>query len=220
MTHQLLKHLSVMNPSLPMAILSHLVNAIYPRTSLVFSTHLRELKDSEIRAAKSLFVEKCYVRFYLHQVGLEALVDAPLKAKLAADLLEYARGMVTSALDKLESVFLLDNDNMLDLQQLRLLLKAEATRPQLALQEIKDGLIKLVQQDLAFDLPSRENLEKKKRGMVDEMQTQLENTGDPSLMLLLAIIILHSSKTPGVLKATGYAKTTHHFIYISESSMI
>lgn len=209
MTYQLLKHLSITNTSLPMTILSYFVNVIHPRVSSAFSGHLRELKDQETQAAKSVFVEKCYVRFHLHFVGLEALADASLKAKLASDLLEYARGLVSAALDKLELTFLQDDENMIDLKQLRLVLKKESTKPLLTLREIENGLVKLIQQDLAFELPAEVDLEKRKRGMLEEMQTQLSSTKDPSLMLLLVIIIIHSSKmSSGVLKATGYVHIT------------
>lgn len=199
---ELFKHLAAKNESLPTPLLSHFVNALHPQGSLAFSVRLRELKDSEARIAGVVFVEKCYTRFHLHNLGLEALVDASLKTKLAGDLLEYAKGVISSGLDKLESAFI-HNDKQLDLQQLRLALRAEPTKPQLTLREIENGLVRLIQQDLAFELPSEDDLGKRKRGMLDEMQLQLEGTRDPSLMLLLAIIILHSSKASGVLKATG-----------------
>lgn len=224
MTYQLLKHLSLTNTSIPMTILSHFVNAIHPRVSSAFSRHLRGLKDEETQAAKGVFIEKCYIRFHLHLAGLEALADPSLKAKLASDLLEYARGPISTSLDKLESAFFENDENAIDLQQLRLTLKTESTKPLLTLREIENGLAKLIQQDLASGLPTEVDLGKKKRGMLEEMQTQLSNTEDPSLMLLLAIIIIHSSKTSsGVLKATGYVQITrrlflHIFVSISGST--
>ncbi|KAI5846278.1 hypothetical protein DFP73DRAFT_383338 [Morchella snyderi] len=201
-SQELFKHLAAKNESLPTPLLSYFVNALYPQASLAFSVRLRELKDSEIRIAEGVFVERCYTRFRLHHLGLEALVDASLKTKLASDLLEYAKGMISSSLDKLESA-LIHSGKPLDLQQLRLVIRAESAKPQLALKGIENGLIKLIQQDLAFELPSDNELGKRKRGMLDEMQLQLEATKDPSLMLLLTTIILHSSKASGILKSTG-----------------
>lgn len=204
MKYQLLKYLTIANSSLPIVVLSHFVDTIYPRALDVFSRHLRGLREEDIRIAGGVFVEKCYIRFHLHLISLGALGDASLKTKLAADLLEYTKSLVSTALDKLESA-LLQCD--LDLQPLRLELRTESSKPLLTLQGIENGLVKLIQQDLGLELPTEVYLEKRKRGMLEEMQAQLSNTEDPSLMLLLVIIIIYSSKTPsGILKTTGYVE--------------
>lgn len=172
---------------------------------------MRRLKEEDIRIASGVFVEKCYIRFHLHFVSLGALGDASLKTKLAADLLEYTKSLVSTALDKLESALLQGDRNVLDLQPLRLELRTESSKPLLTLQGIENGLVKLIQQDLGLELPTEVYLEKRKRGMLEEMQAQLSNTEDPSLMLLLVIIIIYSSNTPsGILKTTGYVKFTLH----------
>lgn len=205
--YQLLKYLANANTSLPTVVLSHFVGVIHPRALEVFSRHLRELREEDIRIASGIFVEKCYIRFHLHLISLETLGDASLKTKLAADLLEYTKSLVSTALDKLESVSPQGDRNVLDLQQLRLELRTESSKPLLTLQGIEHGLVKLIQQDLGLELPTEVYLEKRKRGMLEEMQAQLSNTEDPSLMLLLVIIIIYSSNTPsGILKTTGYVK--------------
>lgn len=206
MTYQLLKYLAIANTNLPMAILSYFVGAVHPRALQVFSGHLRKLREGDIRVASGVFVERCYVRFHLHLVGLGALGDASLKTKLAGDLLEYARGLISAALDKLEAAFLQGGENVLALQQLHLELRTESSKPLLTLQGIEHGLVKLIQQDLGLELPTEADLEKRRRGMLEEMQAQLSSTEDPSLMLLLVIIIIYSNTSSGVLKATGYVR--------------
>lgn len=191
-----------------MAVLSHFVGVIHPRALKVFSENLQELRKADIRIASGVFVEKCYIRFHLHFTSLGTLGDASLKIKLAEDLLKYAKNLVSTALDKLEFAFLQGGENALDLQQLRLELRTESSRPLLTLQGIEHGLVKLIQQNLALELPTEADLEKRKRGMLKEMQAQLSSTEDPSLMLLLVIIIIYSSNTSssGILKTTGYVQ--------------
>lgn len=176
---------------------------------------MRELREGDIRIASGVFVEKCYIRFHLHLISLGSLGDASLKTKLAADLLEYAKSLVSAALDKLESAFLQGGSNVLDLQKLRLELRTESSKPLLTLQGIEHGLVKLIQQDLGLELPTEVYLEKRKRCILEEMQAQLSNTEDPSLMLLLVIIIIYSSNTPsGILKTTGYVQIySPHFSF-------
>lgn len=189
-----------------MAVLSHFVGVIHPRTLKVFSGHLQKLRKEDIRIASGVFVEKCYIRFYLHFVILGALGDASLKMKLAGDLLEYAKGLVSTALDKLEFAFLEGGENVLDSQQLRLELRTESSKPLLTLQGIEHKLAKLIQQDLGLELPTEIDLENRKRGMLKEMQAQLSSTEDPSLMLLLVVIIIYSNTSSGILKTTGYVQ--------------
>lgn len=194
-----------------MAVLSHFIGVIYPRALKVFSGHLEELRKVDIRIASGVFVEKCYIRFHLHFIILGALGDASLKIKLAGDLLEYAKGLISTALDKLESTFLQDGENVLDSQQLRLELGTGSSKPLLTLQGIEHRLVKLIKQDLGLELPTEIDLENRKRGMLKEMQVQLSSTEDPSLMLLLVVIIIYSNTSSGILKTTGYVQIYTYF---------
>lgn len=189
-----------------MAVLSHFVGLIHPQAVKVFSGHLQELRKENIRIASGVFVEKCYIRFHLHFIILGTLGDASLRTKLAGDLLEYAKSLVSTALDKLEFAFLQGGENVLDSQQLRLELRTEPSKPLLTLQGIEHRLAKLIQQDLGLELPTEMDLENRKRSMLKEMQAQLSSTEDPSLMLLLVVIIIYSNTSSGILKTTGYVQ--------------
>ncbi|KAI5806926.1 hypothetical protein EDC01DRAFT_625837 [Geopyxis carbonaria] len=194
--------------SFPAAVVSYFTNRLYPYCLLQFNQRIEELQRIETNLAKATFVDKYCLRYLLHREGLRGIDDKSLRSKLAAYLLEFARDNGIAMGEKLEAALVDDPDSdPRPLHELISSLKntAEERKPEHRLEEI-DKAIPTILSSLNVEYPQTDIVLRKKRGIMGEMNSQLQSGTELSLQLLLAILLLHASRKGGVIRATGIFK--------------
>jgi hypothetical protein len=173
-----------------------------------FNDRYEQMRQAVLASAKAIFVDKYHARFYIYLKGVESIKDISLKSRLAGDLLQYARDSGVTAVEKLETVLIVEdpNVNLQLLNDLRVVLQQTgAGRPENCLKDIQHAL-----HNLESDFPIKDALTKKKANMMEEINTQLQNSKDLSLALLSTLLLILATKSEGVLKATGYDTSVFH----------
>ncbi|KAF8249741.1 hypothetical protein K440DRAFT_621212 [Wilcoxina mikolae CBS 423.85] len=183
------------------ALLSHFTNSLLPYAVSQFNDKYEQMRQAVLDSAKAIFVDKYHARFYIHLKGVEGIKDPSLKSRLAGDLLHYARDSGITAVEKLETVLIVEdpNVNLQLLNDLRgVLQQTGAGKPENCLKDIQRAL-----RNLEADFPVEDALAKKKANMMEEINSQLQNSKDLSLALLSTLLLVLATKSEGVLKATG-----------------
>ncbi len=133
---------------------------------------------------------------------MQDITDASLRTKLADDLLAFARESGVAATDRLESG-LVENEENDAFQDTRA--KLQISKPGKAeqqLREIEASSSRLFS-SINAPYPNDETLMARRNKMMAEFNTQLQETKDTSLMLLLVLILIHAKAGQGVLRASG-----------------
>ncbi|KAF8538908.1 hypothetical protein BDD12DRAFT_883898 [Trichophaea hybrida] len=183
------------------AVLSHFTNSLLPYAVSQFNDRYEQMRQAVLASAKAIFINKYHVRFYIHLKGVEGIKDPSLKSRLAGDLLQYARDSGITAVEKLETVLIVEdpNVNLQLLNDLRgVLQQTGAGKPENCLKDIQRAL-----RNLEADFPVEDVLAKKKANMMEEINSHLQNSKDLSLALLSTLLLILATKSEGVLKATG-----------------
>lgn len=205
------------------ALATHFATTLGSTAVSAFAVRLQELRTADVAAATTSFVDRFYARFLVNLRALDSLSDVSLRSKLAADLLEHARTAGAAAVDKLAAV--LDDCGPSDDDEAAAL-ETELAGMKTVLAEAKDAKKALpalqgLNTHFAFlaggggSAPAivEEVFQRRKMAMLDEFAAQLRATPDPSLMLLLALVLTHARASGGgdegggggggVLRATG-----------------
>ena len=184
---------------LPPALLTHYTNLLHPFAISQLKQRYEELQRAAISSARAAFVEKHHARFAVNLRGLQSIADGLLRSKLALDLLQYVRDSVPGGLEKLEAALLEDPQaNLQPLQDLREALQQQGIAAEEQLRDIESVFRSFPDSQLCADA-----FPKKKASMMREMTTQLQNSNDLSLSLLLTLLLILGKRGDGVIRATG-----------------
>lgn len=190
--------------SLPAAVLVHFTDTLHPYALAQFAERYQEERQAVIDAAKALFADRFIARLHLHLSGLKGIRDPALKAKLQADLQQYARDSGLAALDKLEAVLVAEDPsvNLQSLHQLRAALLQQQAEPDGGLCHLQRAL-RVLEADNTIPFDSH-IVAKKRASMLHELGKQLEPPPkESSLVLLSILLIVLATHSEGILKASG-----------------
>lgn len=193
--------------SLPAAVQVHFTDTLHPYALAQFAERYQEERQAVIDAAKALFADRFLARLHLHLSGLEGIRDLALKAKLQADLQQYAPDSGLAALDKLEAVLVAEdpNVNLQSLHQLRAALLQQQVEPDDGLCHLQRAL-RVLEADNTIPFDSHV-VAKKRASMLHELSKQLEPPPkESSLVLLSILLIVLATHSEGILKASGYCR--------------
>ena len=141
------------------------------------------------------FLDKFLTRFHIYRTGVDGLGQSVLKKELTLHLLRWTRSNGGKALEKVEAA---TRDPSVDLQMLRTILqRADTARPQDLLVEISLALRRLEPDGMDDIIVS------KRKAMLLEIHGDLQSFKEPSLALLSTLILLHATRSTGILKVTG-----------------
>jgi hypothetical protein len=184
---------------LPPALLTHYTNLLHPFAISQLKQRYKELQKDAVSSARAVFVDKHHARFAVNLRGLQSIADASLRSKLALDLLQHVRDSVPGGLEKLEAALLEDPEaNLQPLQDLEEALRRQGTSAEEQLRDIERAFRSFPDSQLSVDV-----FPKKKASMMREMTTQLQNSNDLSLSLLLTLLLLLGKRGDGIIRATG-----------------
>jgi len=149
------------------------------------------------------FHDKFITRYHIYRAGVDGLGQSVLKKELVLYLLRWVRTNGSTALEKVEAAM---KDSSVDLQLLRTVLqKTDVARPQDLLAEISLALRRLEPDGMEDIILS------KRRTMLVDIHGDLQSFKLPSLALLSTLILLHATRSTGILKVTGCVGIYPHF---------
>lgn len=202
---QVLVHLSA-SSSVPVDILTSLSNEIQPAVATKFGQRIADLKRIAADAATTMFCEKGYARFQMHKIALQGLTDSSLRSKLATDLVAYSRELLLGQLDKLEDLSKTNttilSSPIYEFRAAIQLMGKSSAKPEQLLSDI-DQSLKTFMEAMSIPLCSSADVEYQKNEYLRDLKHQLHKTNDPSLALILTLIMLYARLGPGALRASG-----------------
>lgn len=175
-----------------------------------YNGHIIQLRNAALKSAQDIFIDKCYARVRIHQIAIKELTDAGLRAKLTADLVDFARELVGTQLSKLEIAIRVNGiidialEPLFDLRTIiqALVVGPSKVKPEVQLKTINENIAKFMEAVFEYR-ESAELLLSKKDELLSDLEGQLQKTNEPSLALTLALVIIHAKLSYGVLKASG-----------------
>ncbi|KAF3930250.1 hypothetical protein ABW20_dc0105823 [Dactylellina cionopaga] len=193
----------------PPSALESIAQSILPKVSGRYVDRANELREAANTSAKLHFTDKIYLRFIVNMAALERIQDAGLQDKLAQDLLAYYQKTLLEGLVKLldrmaDSQSKRKNDQIGDtIESVNNACSSDTTSKAMGiLRSLQDELRNLMRV-IGAEEPSAEITKAKKVEMQRELKTQLDKATDPSLMMLVVLILLFSELEDGILRATG-----------------
>lgn len=190
--------------SVPPPVLTSMLDTIYPIALDSFNGRIAIVQEEAAKNIRGIFWEKGYARFQIHYAALQGLEEGPLRSKLEADLVDYARELLIGHLDRYEAFMEPDviPSSILDFR-IALQQTANSTaKPEQILKNIDMGLQGVIMK-LVVDSTSETISENQKKKFTSDLRAQLQKTNDASMALTLTLILLHAGLGPGVLKASG-----------------
>jgi len=182
-----------------------MLDTIYPIALDSFNGRIAIVQEEAAKNIRDVIWEKGYARFQIHYVALQGLEEGPLRSKLAADLVDYARELVLGHLDRYETFMEPDviPSGILDFR-IALQQTANSTaKPEQVLKDIDMGLQDVIMKLVVVSATSDAMLAHQKKRFTSDLRAQLQKTNDASVALTLTLILLHADLGPGVLKASG-----------------
>ena len=168
---------------------------------------LKEVRQASSAAVGEEFVSRFYARFVLYHAGLLTITDKSLRSKLASALLKFGKDSGISALQTLEKGLTDDSANVGQLRAVtRRLEEVDPEETKTAPKTLGQIVHEMHEALTAASVttPPAEDLANRKQLMVDDLLSQLENSTDISLQLLLVLVLRHAAEKDGLLKASGY----------------
>ena len=182
-----------------------MLDTIYPIALESFNGRIAIVQEEAARNIRDVFLEKGSARFQIHYAALQGLEEGPLRSKLAADLVDYARELILGHLEKYETF--MDPDVIpSSILEFRIALQQTANstaKPEQTLKDIDMGLQNVIMELMVDSATPDTMLEYQKKRFTNDLRAQLQKTNDASIALTLTLILLHADLGPGVLKASG-----------------